>query len=96
MGWGRALLLGDIGVQMNVEDQIRELEQLRQEVRSRRADSGDTAARLADLERECDELRLYLAAVCRLLVAQGVVTPEALRQAVEAVDAEDGAADVPA
>ena len=34
MGWGRMLLLGNLGQQLDIEDQRREIQQLRSRVRS--------------------------------------------------------------
>ncbi len=93
MGWGRMLLLGDIGQQMDLHDQKAELDAMRAELRHSRRSPAETAARLEDLERENDELRLYLAATVRLLVSKGHVTRDEVVQLVEAIDAEDGAAD---
>jgi hypothetical protein len=45
------------------------------------------------LQVENDELRLYLAALVRLLTAKGLVSREEIRQVVNAVDAEDGTRD---
>ena len=92
MGWGRMLLLGNFGQQMDIEEQRQEVERLREEIRRSRGEPGDDP-RVAALEGEVDELRLYLAALVRLVVARGVVTEGELRALVESVDAEDGAAD---
>jgi len=51
------------------------------------------SATVKALERENDELRLYVAAIVRLLVAKGVVTSEEMASLVQAIDAEDGSAD---
>jgi hypothetical protein len=93
MGWGRYLLLGDLGQQLDLSDQREEIDQLRQELqRSRSSDSGSTDA-FRRLQAENDELRLYLAAVIRVLVSKRVVTQAEIRQLVEAIDAEDGTVD---
>ena len=49
--------------------------------------------RVAQLEKENDEIRLYLAALIRYLTAKGVVNSVDLREIVQAVDAEDGQVD---
>jgi hypothetical protein len=93
MGWGRYFLLGDLGQQLDISDQKAEIDQLRQEMlRSRSAGSGSTDA-LRRLQAENDELRLYLAAVIRILLSKGVVTQGEMRQIVDAIDAEDGTVD---
>lgn len=95
MGWGRMLLLGDWGQQMDLEDQRREIEALRRQVRASSAGraSIDVARRLAQLERENDELRLYLASLVRYLGNKGILQKDEFSTLVEAVDAEDGKAD---
>lgn len=88
MGWGRYFLLGDLGQQLDLADQRNEIASLRDELRRSRAHGavGDTA----QLQAENDELRLYLAAIVRLLTSKGIISREELRQVVDLVDAEDG------
>lgn len=95
MGWGRMLLLGDWGQQMDLEDQKREIESLRRQMRRRAPDRGsaDMARRMAQLERENDELRLYLAALVRYLGNKGILQQDEFSALVDVVDAEDGIAD---
>ena len=92
MGWGRYLLLGNLGQQMDIADQREQMDRMRGILRSR-ARRGASRKDVERLEGEVDELRLYLAALVRLVVARGVITEEELRALVAAVDAEDGAAD---
>lgn len=93
MGWGRYFLLGDLGQQLDLTDQKEEIDRLREEMlRSRSAGSGSTDA-LKRLQAENDELRLYLAAVIRILVSKRIVTQDEVQQIVEAIDAEDGTVD---
>jgi polyhydroxyalkanoate synthesis regulator phasin len=93
MGWGRYFLLGDLGQQLDISDQREEIDRLRQEMlRSRSSGAGSTDA-LRRLQAENDELRLYLAAVIRILVSKGVVTQGEMKQIVDAIDAEDGTVD---
>jgi Tfp pilus assembly protein PilO len=94
MGWGRMLLLGNIGQQMDIQEQKDELQQMRRDMlRRRRREAAGTAARLEELEAENDELRLYMAAIVRLLVSKGVASREEMAELVATIDAEDGAAD---
>ena len=59
MGWGRMLLLGNWGQQMDIEDQRQEIEELRQQLAAG-ARAGDTTLKKpgAQLEKENGELRL--------------------------------------
>lgn len=93
MGWGRYLLLGDLGQQLDLADQKEEIEHLRTELRRSRASSQAGSADTERLRAENDELRLYLAAVVRLLISKGIVSQEEMRRVVDAIDAEDGMRD---
>jgi len=95
MGWGRMLLLGDWGQQMDLEDQKREIESLRREMRHASSDRGDIDLnnRVKQLERDNDELRLYLASLVRYLGNKGILQKEEFQTLVEAIDAEDGKSD---
>ncbi len=95
MGWGRMFLLGDWGQQMDIQEQRREIESLRHEMRHRRPDrgEGDLSVRVDRLERENDELRLYLASLVRYLGNKGLLQREEFASLIDAVDAEDGASD---
>jgi hypothetical protein len=92
MGWGRFLLLGNLGQQLDLSDQQREMDDLRDELSRMRRSEGN-ATTIAELRAENDELRLYLTALMRLLATKGVVTREELEQIVVAIDAEDGEID---
>jgi cell division septum initiation protein DivIVA len=91
MGWGRMLLLGNWGQQMDIEDQKMEIEELRL-----RIDAGAKAVdstlknRMSQLEKENSELRLYLASLIRYLGHKGVLHPDEFSKLVETIDKEDG------
>src|SRR6266853_849234 len=93
MGCGRYFLLGDLGQQIDLADHEAEIENLKRELRSRPKVSVTVEQRLDTLQREADELKLYLAAVLRLLVARKVATADDIKAVVAAVDREDGVAD---
>jgi polyhydroxyalkanoate synthesis regulator phasin len=93
MGWGRAFLLGDIGQQLDLSDQRAEIDRLRNELRRSRTPSSGAAGELERLQGENDELRLYLAALVRLLISKGIISQEEMKRVVDAVDAEDGVRD---
>ena len=93
MGWARYLLLGDLGQQLDLADQRSELENLREELRRARRVSAAGTDDVARLQAENDELRLYLAALVRLLTTKGIVRPEEIRQVVDIIDAQDGTRD---
>ena len=93
MGWGRWLLLGDIGQQMDLADQQAELDRLKRQLRSTPAVRSSVEQRLEALQRENDELKLYLAAVVRMLVMKRLATVDEIKTLVAAIDREDGAED---
>lgn len=94
MGWGRLFLLGNIGQQLDLSQQAREIEQLK---RALAASGGATERREADeisrLRDENNELKLYVAAVLRLLVSKGIASHEEIQSLVRAIDAGDGTPD---
>ena len=93
MGWGRTLLLGDIGNRLDIDDVERDLRNLQREVQgtSRKDLSQDEAIQL--LTRENGQLKLFLASLIRTLVAKHIISREELTTMVNVVDGEDGAAD---
>jgi len=92
MGWGRMLLLGNWGQQMDIEDQKQEIEDLRRQVNAGLGSRDGTALanRVALLEKENGELRLYLATLVRYLGRKGILRQEEFRSLVETIDKEDG------
>ena len=100
MGWGRFLLLGDLGQQLDLGDQKTEIDRqtaeiarLRDEMRGNRGPAPETSREVWQLRNENDELKLYLTALIRILVSKNIVTPDELNRFVEVIDAEDGSAD---
>ena len=93
MGWGRTLLLGDIGNRLDIADTEQNIQDLRRELADldRKEMSRDQINQ--KLVKENAELKLYLAALMRLLLKKGAITREELQAVVEAVDAEDGTVD---
>ena len=74
MGWGRMLLLGNLGQQLDIEEQRQEIQELRSRVRSEsRGAVQSIEVRLDILERQSDEMKLYLAALVRYLAAKGQI-----------------------
>jgi len=92
MGWGRMLLLGNWGQQMDIEDQKLEIEDLKRQVTAldQGRDSADLTERVARLEKENGELRLYLASLIRYLGHKGILRQGEFRTLLATVDGEDG------
>jgi hypothetical protein len=93
MGWGRMLLLGNIGQQMDLSDQRAEIERLERGISVERALREGADEMIGRLRRENNEFKLYLAALVRLLLAKNVVTLDEIRQIVDVLDREDAARD---
>jgi hypothetical protein len=93
MGWGRMLLLGNLGQQLDIQDNQRALTQISDQLRATGQFDREVAARLDQLAAENGELKLYLAAVVRLLVSRGVVTAGELKEIVDVIDRSDGRSD---
>ena len=86
MGWGRTLLLGDIGNRLDIADTERDVASLKQELgRKRQLDQSQDQA-LRALQQENEQLQLYLASLLRLLVGKNVVTQEELASFVHLID----------
>lgn len=94
MGWGRMLLLGNLGQQLDIEEQRQEIQNLRNRVRSEsHAAAQNVELRLDILERESDEMKLYIAALVRYLATKGQIDLNEFSKLIEEVDAEDGSTD---
>jgi len=93
MGWGRTLLLGDLGNRLDIEDTEREIKELKRRMHGAFNKDMSQDEKIDALALENAELKLYLASLVRLLVKHGAITPEELRTVVEQVDAEDGSVD---
>lgn len=93
MGWGRTFLLGDIGNRMDISDCEADIRVLKESLMDIHHEGQNIDAELLAVRRENDHLKLYLAAVTRLLVSKGVLSKEEIEKMVDIVDAEDGAMD---
>lgn len=86
MGWGRMLLLGNVGQQLDIgglEGAVAEMQSAFLE--NQRTDL-DQARSIAALRRENEELKLYLATLIRLLVARGALRADEVEAAVRAIE----------
>ena len=86
MGWGRMMLLGNVGQQLDIQDlenAIREMEA----AYSQTQNLDRTQERsIEQLQSENHELKLYLATLVKLLVAKGVIRQEEVDAAVQAIE----------
>lgn len=94
MGWGRFLLLGNLGQQLDIQDQNTEIQNLRDQLaRQRNTSPVATSLPIKELQKENDELKLYIAALVRILTSKGTITKEELKQMIDTIDTEDGSQD---
>jgi hypothetical protein len=87
------LLLGNLGQQLDIQDTHRALEHIYDQLRATGQFDREVAKRLDQIAAENAELKLYLAAVVRLLVSKGVVSSDELKQIVDIIDRSDGRTD---
>jgi len=93
MGWGRTLLLGDIGNRLDIADTERDIAGLKRELAGSSQKDLSQDEMIRRLVAENAELKLYLASVVRLLVRKGILSRDELQAMVAAIDAEDGRTD---
>lgn len=93
MGWGRLFLLGDIGQQFDLQEAQEAIAETRTDVARLQVGGDETAKHLRRLEAENDELKLYLAAVVRLLRQKKLLTASEIEAMVSAIDHSDGSLD---
>ncbi len=93
MGWGRTLFLGDIGNRLDIEDCEGEIARLRHNLDSQSTVDRSQDEQIQALRADNDELKLYLAALIRLLTSKNIISAGEITGLVEAIDAEDGSID---
>lgn len=93
MGWGRTFLLGDVGNRLDIADCEQDIRVLKESLMELHQEEQEADAELMTLRRENDELKLYIAALIRLLTNKGVLGQQEIEKMVDIIDAEDGAMD---
>ena len=86
MGWGRTLLLGDIGTQLNVNDVEADVEAVKEHLASQDARDESHEAAIDRLQNENHELKIYIATLVRLLVNKSVLSSEDVTKFVALLD----------
>ncbi len=74
MGWGRFLLLGNLGQQLDLGDQQRTLDDLRYNLEGQHRRDLKQDEQIRDLLQENVELKLTINRLASLLVQRGVIT----------------------
>jgi len=95
MGWGRYLLLGDYGQQIDINETRAELEQVARQRSGQVGKDREQDEQIEALANENMDLKLCLIALVHLLVNKGVLKSDEVRAIVHAVDPvpHQGAAD---
>jgi hypothetical protein len=86
MGWGRMLLLGNVGQQLDIGDLDQTVAAMRAAFERNQGEDREQARSIEELQQENHELKLYLATLVRLLVAKGVLKQEEVDSAVQAIE----------
>jgi hypothetical protein len=86
MSWGRMLLLGNVGQQLDIEDIEDDMVRLRARITSQQTTDRSQDEALITLRREVTDLKLVVGELARLLVATGALSAEAVERLVRGVD----------
>lgn len=86
MGWGRMLLMGNVGQQLDIGDVENAVTEMQSAFLANQQVDLKQQRSIAELQRENEELKLYLATVVRLLVSKGVLKPEEVEATVNAIE----------
>ena len=86
MSWGRMLLLGNVGQQLDIEDIEDDMVRLRARITSQQTTDRSQDEALITLRREVTDLKLVVGEPARLLVATGALSAEAVERLVRGVD----------
>jgi hypothetical protein len=86
MGWGRMMLLGNVGQQLDIGDLESTVDQMRGDIAQKGQVDYEQGQDIERLKRENQDLKLYLATLIRLLVSKGVLKREEVDATVSAFE----------
>jgi hypothetical protein len=86
MGWGRMMLMGNVGQQLDIQDLSGSISEMQNALQRNQGEDQIQGQDIRSLKRENDELKLYLATLVRLLVAKGILRQDEVDAAVRAID----------
>ncbi len=86
MGWGRMLLLGNVGQQLDIEEVKDYLNTAISEINENQKLDLEQAAQIERLMVENRELKLYTLGLVRLLSSKGIITQLELNGIVSTVE----------
>ena len=93
MGWGRTFILGDVGNRLDISDCEQDIRVLKESVMQMHQEGQSIDGELMAVRRENDQLKLYIAALMRLLISKNVLSKDEIEKMVDIIDGEDGAMD---
>lgn len=93
MGWGRTFLLGDVGNRLDISDCEQDIRTLKQSLMEMHQEGQAIDSDLHAVQMENNQLKLYIAAIIRLMISKNVITKDEMKGMVDIIDAEDGAMD---
>ena len=86
MGWGRMMLLGNVGQQLDIQDVENAIGQMQADFAQTQKLDRTQEQSIDEMRTENHELKLYLATLMKLLVAKGVIRQEEVDAAVQAIE----------
>ena len=86
MGWGRMMLLGNVGQRLDIGDLENAVEQMRSDAAQNDQMDREQGEDIERLKTENHELKLYLATLIRLLVSKGVLKQEEVDATVSTIE----------
>ena len=86
MGWGRTLLLGDVGNQLDIQDIGESVQRIKETFRKVAEVDNNQGRDIQHLIEENHELKLYLGTLVRLLIAKNILSEEETRAIVEGIE----------
>ena len=86
MGWGRMMLLGNVGQQLDIQDVENVIGQMQADFAKTQNLDRTQEQSIDEMRSENRELKLYLATLVKLLVAKGVIRQEEVDAAVQAIE----------
>ncbi len=96
MGWGRMLLLGNVGQQLDIRDTQSYQESLRNCLNTAIASLNQNlnldeaqGVQIERLQKENEELKLYVAGLVHLMVSKGLISEVEMGHMVSIVDGTD-------
>ncbi len=86
MGWGRTLLLGDIGNRLDIEDCERSIYALRRTFSDQSKVDRSQDDEIRELRRELDDLKLCVGSLTRILIARQIVSESDVTRIANVID----------